>query len=122
MTLANAGSRPLRPSTGQLMARKAKPVGGSAPAEMLDPVESLLERGQLAPAIAALLPALEQRAEAGDRACALAVRILRVSPVAEAALPRPPDAVAGALERLVQLVGRQQEQIQSLRAMLEQEL
>src|SRR4051812_25129331 len=120
MTPANAGPRPPPPPTHRPMARKAKAAPTAA--EFLDPVETFLDRGQLAPATAALLPALERRAESGDRACALAVRLLRASPIAEAALPRPPDAVAAALERLVDLVGRQQEQITALRAMVEDEL
>jgi hypothetical protein len=102
------------------MARKAKAVS-DAP-EALDPVETFIERGQLAPAAAALLPALERRAEAGDRACSLAVRLLQISPIAEAAIPRPPDALAATLDRLVHLVANQQEQIETLRAMLEDEL
>ena len=95
----------------------------AAAPEALDPVvETFIERGQFAPAIAALLPALEHRADGGDRACALAAQLLRLSPIAEAAVPRPPDALAAALDRLVQLVGRQEEQIRALRAMIEDEL
>lgn len=104
------------------MARKAKAAIPAAPEEALAPVETYLDRGQFAPAIAALLPALERRAEAGDHACALAARLLRVSPIAEAALPRPPDALAATLDRLVRLVGRQEEQINALRAIIEDEL
>lgn len=88
----------------------------------LDPVETFVERGQFAPAVAALLPALEQRAKAGDRACALAARLLRLSPMAEAATPRPPDALAATLQRLLALASRQEEQMRLLREMVEDEL
>jgi len=104
------------------MARKPKAAPQTAQPDTLDPVETYIDRGQFAPAITALLPALERRADAGDRACALAAKLLRVTPSAEAALPRPPDALAATLDRLVQLVGRQEEQIRTLRAMIEDEL
>lgn len=104
------------------MARKPKAAVAAAPEDALGAVATYLDRLQFAPAISALLPALERRAEAGDEACALAARLLRISPLAEAALPRPPDALAATLDRVVRLVGRQQEQIEALRAMLEDAL
>jgi hypothetical protein len=104
------------------MARKPKGAPAPNPDALLAPVATLIERGQLAQAVAALLPSLQRRAEAGDPACALAARLLQASPMAEAAMPRPPDALAATLERLVQLVGAQQEQIRTLRAFVEDEL
>src|SRR5690242_6700462 len=104
------------------MARKPKGPPSSDADSLLGPVESLIERGQLSKAIAALLPSLEHRAEAGDRACALAIRILQLSPAAETAVPRPPDALAATLDRLVNLVSAQEQQIQALRALVEDEL
>jgi hypothetical protein len=101
------------------MARKPKAAPEADPDATLAIVETLIERGQLALAISTLLPALQQRAESGDRACALAVRILQMTPIAEAAMPRPPDALAATLERLVQLVSSQQEQIAALHALVE---
>jgi hypothetical protein len=104
------------------MARKPKAALQAPPQEPLDAVQAHIDRGQLVPAIAALLPTLERRAEAGDRACALASRLLQIGPIAETALPRPPDALAVTLDRLVRLVGQQEEQIRALRALVEDEL
>jgi hypothetical protein len=88
----------------------------------LAPVEIQLRRGQIGPAAAALLPALERRGEEGDRECGLAAALLRLSGAAEPALPLPPDALSATLDRLVQLVQRQEEQIRVLRGLIEEQL
>jgi len=104
------------------MARKAKGAPEADPDALLAAAETLIERGQLAQAVDALLPSLQLRGQGGDRAAELAARLLRTGGLAEAAVPRPPDALAATLERLVRLVGTQQEQIRALRALVEDEL
>lgn len=78
--------------------------------ESLDEVEAALVRGDVAAAGAMLVPILLGRA--GDRACALAVRVMTQGPFA-------PDAMAGTVDRLVTLVREQEDQIKALRAMVE---
>lgn len=87
--------------------------------DLLEAAEHHFGRGELEPAIAALLPVLHRRAEAGDRACALAARLLRARP--EDAGARG-DPLAPTVERLIRLVQRQEEQIRTLRAALEETL
>ncbi|HYZ63587.1 MAG TPA: hypothetical protein VE650_14145 [Acetobacteraceae bacterium] len=101
------------------MPRKAKEATTANP---LERVETHVKRGEFAPAIAALLPVLERRAEAGDRECRLAAAMLRHNPIAEPALPRAPDALSATLDRLVLLVQRQEEQIRTLRGLIEDTL
>ncbi|MDP9096532.1 MAG: hypothetical protein M3N26_08290 [Pseudomonadota bacterium] len=78
--------------------------------ESLDEVEAALARGDVAAAVATLVPILEERV--GDRACALAVRVMTQGPFA-------PDAMAGTVDRLVALVREQENQIRALHAMVE---
>ena len=78
----------------------------------LEAAEQAFARGEAAAAAAALGPVLEARGLAGDATCALAGRVLREGRFA-------PDAMAAAVDRLVQLVRAQEEQIRVLTAMVE---
>lgn len=86
-------------------------------AEALASVEQHLTQGELEGAAAALISVLEG---SGDAACALAARLLRLRGDPPPAVP--PDALAAALDRMVQLVGQQDEQIRTLRALVEDAL
>src|SRR4051812_20550073 len=57
MSGLDARPHPTRPSIGQLMARKAKPAAGTGGGDLLDPGETVLDRGPLAPPAAAPPPA-----------------------------------------------------------------
>lgn len=96
------------------MERAAEPDPLARAAEHLD-------AGRTALALEFLLPVLDQRAARGDRECALAAAALRIG-AAQAPVPRAPDALAGAFDRLVALVRRQQEQIRTLRELVEDTL
>jgi hypothetical protein len=86
--------------------------------EVLGLVEQHLARSEVESAVSALLPELERRGGDGDLACALAARLLR----AREGAGQKPDALATALDRLVRLVQRQEEQIRALRALVEEGL
>ncbi len=92
-----------------------KRAPSSHEADALASAERHLARGDHPPALAALLPALEER---GDALCTLAARLLRAQDEAAAA----PDALATALDRLVHLVDRQDAQIRTLRELIEDRL
>lgn len=96
------------------LAMAARPTRQDA----LEEVERALSRGDWPRALLALLPELDGRASAGDRAAGLAARLLRAQDPAPAA----PDAVAAALDHLAGLVERQETQIRALQAMVEASL
>lgn len=101
--------------------RMAPPQAAPAtePLAALETVEGHLRRNELDPAVAALLPALDKRAEAGDQACGLAARLLRAR---QERVPAPTDALSATVDRLVRLVQLQEEQIRALRSLLEETL
>ena len=86
--------------------------------EVLGVVEQRLAGGDVEAAVSALLPELERRGGNGDQASALAARLLR----ARDGAGQKPDALATALDRLVRLVQRQEEQIRALRVLVEEGL
>ena len=96
-------------------------VAGSE--ERLARVASLLAHGQASLVSQSLLPALDLRAAGGDRECELAAAALRLALASGAPTlppaPRPEDALSAALDRLVALVKRQEEQIRDLQSLLE---
>jgi hypothetical protein len=86
--------------------------------EVFGLIEQHLAGGDVESAMSALLPELDRRGGNGDQACALAARLLR----ARDGAAQTPDALATALDRLVRLVQRQDEQIRALRALVEEGL
>ena len=84
--------------------------------QALEPLEQMLGRGELGAAIEHLLKVLDRRGAGGDLACTLAARALRAR---DGASPFAPDAMATALDRLADLVRRQDAQIRALRALIE---
>ena len=86
-------------------------------ADALASIERQLRDGERDGATKALILVLEA---CDDPACRLAARLFRLW--GEPPPTAPPDALAATLDRLVQLVGRQDEQIRTLRALVEDAL
>ena len=113
MNPGHAGPRASSNSDHKVVTRM--PMQGDEDA--LAPVERHIATGALHVAMTALLPALDRSGAAGNRICALAAQLLRAQD--EAASPARQDALAAALDRLVALTQRQEEQIRALLAMVE---
>ncbi len=79
-----------------------------------------MAKGQPTLALPVLLAELDARAAGGDQACALAAAALRLAPADPGTIA--PDALSATVSRLVALVRRQDEQIRTLRALIEEEL
>jgi len=97
--------------------------GTSAESDLFASIAALLQQGQAGPAAQALVPVLDRRAKAGDRECGLAAATLRLACAPAESAPavagKPEDALSATLDRLVELVRRQDEQIRTLQDLLE---
>ena len=107
---------------GRLMERGSADAGPvTVEPDPLVAAAAHLAVGNTALALRTLLPALDRRAAAGDRECALAAAALRLSDIDPPA-PRPADALAWAMDRLLALVQVQEEQIRTLHDLMEDTL
>ena len=90
---------------------------GDEAAGILSEAEAMLALGRPARAADVLLPLLLAAAEAGDRAAALAARLLQADP--PRARPASEDDMAAALTRLAELVRTQDVQLAALQHLLD---
>ena len=103
----------------------AEPLQSAIPDDAVSRAAALLARGRPALAAEMLIPALLDAAEAGDRLAAIAADLLRqdldrhgrADPAR--ARPVPEDTMAEAVERMADLIQRQEDQIAALMLLLD---